>query len=45
MNEKQTKINIVENNENVKIKILDNVGIFIVSSNAESLLQTFDNGI
>lgn len=36
---------MLENNENVKIKILDNVGIFIVSSNAESLLQTFDNGI
>ena len=36
---------MLENNENVKIKILDNVGIFIVSSNAESLLHTFDNGI
>ncbi|MBO5179383.1 MAG: hypothetical protein J6B87_03460 [Clostridia bacterium] len=37
--------NILDNDENTKIKILDNVGIFILSKNADELLTIFDNGI
>lgn len=36
---------ILTNSENVKIKILDNVGVFVISTRADELIQSFDDGI
>lgn len=36
---------ILTNGENVKIKILNNIGVFVISTRADELIQSFDDGI
>lgn len=36
---------ILSNSENVKIKILNDIGVLVISTRSDELIQAFDNGI